>query len=790
MARTVHLWTGIPIRRLRESLGSILTSLELQNTVVPVEEEPFPEPEDLILTVGDEVIRHALEPRKLTVKGRTINSLRFPNVFQFKGVPGLITFSPESREIDYGKYVNFFFDMKLAARYLRTGSFEPKLGKYRYVTDLSEAVAVLKFMAGKSDAPIDVALDLETVGLDYLSETGWILTIQVSTSPGQSDVVYFATKEELQQALQGPLRDQLRYLLTSQQLSLRGANLKYDLLWLYQYTGIECTNFKFDTMLVGSLLDENRGNSLNVHTKWYVPELGGYDDQFNKDHDKSRMDLVPKDELLDYAGGDTDACLTVSKHMKKEILSQPRLASFYVNILHPAARAYEKVERTGILVDTDYMQELESEINQTLSDLEEKAKEMLNGRLLAKHLGRSKKAEFKILNPTLLRDFFFGPLGLNLKPKMLTPKTNEPVTGMDHIELFADHPDAAPMVSLLKEYSSAQKTLTTYVVGRKADGTIKSGFLKHLRSDGRYHPTYFLFNGGEGDGGTNTGRLSARDPAIQTVPKHTFWAKKIRRAMIAPDGYLIMSNDYSQGELKIAACLANEENMIRAYLEGLDLHAVTAASVGGWEWEEFMALKTKDSHAFDEMRQLGKAGNFGLLYGMGVEGFMAYAENTYGVILTAAEAEAARNKFFMTYPGLSTWHRTTRRIVRATGQVVSPLGRVRHLPMVSSPVASISGKAERQAINAPVQSTLSDLSLWATAEFDRRGWLEEAPVIAMIHDQLISYVPEDRWEEVARRNKEVMENLPFEKVGWEPQLKFTVDCEIGCNLGEMKKVAL
>ena len=94
------------------------------------------------------------------------------------------------------------------------------------------------------------------------------------------------------------------------------------------------------------------------------------------------------------------------------------------------------------------------------------------------------------------------------------------------------------------------------------------------------------------------------------------------------------------------------------------------------------------------------------------------------------------------------------------------------------------------AFQFAVQGTLSDMSLWSTSIIHQNGWFQESPVVAMIHDQLLSFVPEEGWEKYAIRNKQVMENLPFEKLGWKPQLKFTVDCEIGPNLGAMKKQKL
>ena len=199
-------------------------------------------------------------------------------------------------------------------------------------------------------------------------------------------------------------------------------------------------------------------------------------------------------------------------------------------------------------------------------------------------------------------------MGLNLPLTTFTPKPDKdgvkrPATSLEHLMMFEDNPNAKDFIGVIEEYSSVVKTYNTYVIG----------FLKHLRSDGRFHPTFFLYVGDqeEDEGGARTGRLSAKGPAFQTIPKHTKWAKRIRRCYIAPPGYVITERDYSQGELRVIACLAFEENMIEAYKHGLDLHLKTAAKFSGHTYESIAALKLSDLHAREEIRQLGKAGSPG-----------------------------------------------------------------------------------------------------------------------------------------------------------------------------------
>lgn len=722
-----------------------------------------------------------LAEAKVVPKNRAIQSLRTRLWPMGSGASALVTYSPGIGDVDYAKAIDMQCDVRAACRLVTTGSYQPQVGKYRYVKDFNDAQAWITQRHQHTGKPVPVTLDTETLGLDPYAPEGYIESIQVTYKAGAADVIRFR-RAELCTNIPDSLRDQIRWLLTSPMVALRLANGKYDMNWIAKTWGIEeCTNFNFDTTLVGSLLDENRSNSLTVHAKMYTG-MGGYDDAFNLKYDKGRMDAVPDEDFLLYSGGDTDACYQASEVMKKDLLEDGKLFNFYTTILHPAARAYEQVERHGWCVDVPYYRHFRDEVEQEVEALGNQAKEILGGRLVAKHT--KKDGTLNLGKARLLIDFFFSPLGLGLKPLMFTAGSSDehkvPSTSMEHLLKFKDHPKAAPLVAILKDYTAATKTLGTYI----------NGFLSCLRDDGRWHPNYFMFSGMdevETEGGAVTGRLSVKDPAIQTIPKHTKYAKRLRRAIIAPEGYLILSNDYSQGELKIAACLAGEDTMIEAYRNGIDLHAITASRLAGYEWQAFLALKESNPDKFEEIRYLGKAGNFGLIYGMGAAGFCYYAEANYGVKLTLEEGEAARNAFFQLYPLLLPWHENCRKTARSQGYVRSPLGRVRHLPMLRSPDRAVVAHELRRAINSPVQGTLSDMALWSTATMWQRGQLKVAPVFGMIHDQLLSYVPEDRWEEVAKQRKEVMENLPFKTMGWEPQLRFTVDTEVGSNLGELKK---
>jgi len=273
-----------------------------------------------------------------------------------------------------------------------------------------------------------------------------------------------------------------------------------------------------------------------------------------------------------------------------------------------------------------------------------------------------------------------------------------------------------------------------------------------------------------------------------TVPKHSYWGKRLRECIVAPDGHVIVARDYSQGELKVAACWAGEQQMIKAYQAGIDLHTLTAATVNSMSYEEALFLKNNDTAAYEALRQRGKAGNFGLLYGMSAYGFMMYADAVYGVKLTLEEAEAMRNAYFDLYPGLPMWHMKQIMEAQQTGMVRSPLGRVRRLHTINSPIKKVREGAQNQAINSPIQGTLVDL-LWMTMGLVEEQKPSLLTPFAQIHDEGLWYVPEDQADFANAYVKEVMENLPLkEKFGWEPELQFTSEGTMGYNLADLKKV--
>jgi DNA polymerase I-like protein with 3'-5' exonuclease and polymerase domains len=781
---TVILWTGAESQSIRKVFQPVLSRQQVRHQIIPFP----PKEQDLIIPqVGDGDVLLCCGNRGLEAfakagifpdkKKRTIGSLREK---PWKRAHGnvLFTYDPGMCNIDWARVPEMQWDMTLAIRLHETGTTALADGwqkNYQWLDSLHELIEEVDRRFEETGKPVYMACDIETMGLDEYRPGVRILSISFTIKDGQSLMLYFEEGEKPTEPL--PWKDpadydyweglweQINWLLTTDKIRTEGANFKYDSRWITHHWAISCTNQRFDTMLAGTLLDENRSNSLKLHAKIMTP-LGGYEDGMDK-YDMGHLETVPKEELGPYMGGDTDVTHRCAAVMRKELAADHKLANFYTKLLMPSAKVFEKMERVGVCVDAPYYDLLETKIEAEQERLIHQMKALCGGKLKAKY-----SDNFSFTRPNLIKDLFFSPLGFNLKPLVYTEKAKEMTTeyastSVDHLMMFGEYPEAKAFVDLLSQLNSANKTLSTYV----------RGFRKHLRSDGRFHPSYMLFRGDYGndddDSGTDTGRTSAKDPAVQTIPKHTKWTKWLRRAFIAPPGMTILQLDFSQGELRIAACLANEPTMIDAYANGKDLHAVTGAKLAGYSFEDFMLLP---DNIRDPFRSQAKPANFGLLYGMGAEGYQAYAFTAYGVKLTLEQAEAARNDFFDLYDRLLVWHDYYKNIAKKDGQIRSPLGRLRHLPLIHSRDRQAASKAGRNAVNSPVQSTLSDMMQYAMVLMDRE--YPELQFTIMTHDSIAIYVPIGEEAVWAKRLKGIMENMPLKKeFGWDHQLKFMADAE-------------
>lgn len=771
--------------KLNAVLGPLLTHAKVKCRVMTYDEilkNPVEDADHTYLLMGSKpfslLVSQGLIPAK-----QKLGSSREILYSLGEGQKALVTY--DLNLVDFVPEVlpDIKWDIRLALRHAETGSLKPQVAHhYQYIDNFED---VTKWVEYGADQEIlnPVALDLETLGLDEFDPKGRILTIQISYKPGYS-LVY----QTVNGTLSHTVRTQLLTLFERSWINIIGANLKYDMRWMFEKWGLVIKNHRFDTQLVGGLLDENRFNNLKNHVKAYAPHLGGYEDEIEGKWDKARMDLALTADpagFLQYAGGDTDGCLQIYTPMRNELWKDPQLAFFYARLLQPASLAFRALESRGILIDEPRYIELASEAEQEMMVQSAACFDLMPNKIKYKY-----QDNLKLSRPVIIKDFLFGSEGLNLKPTQYTEgsekliaegKEPQPSTAWEHLKTFIDHPQAGPFVKLYKEFNVTAKALSTYIVG----------FLEHLRSDGRFHPSYILAKGGQGGdedegGGTNTGRSSCKDPAYQTWPKRTAWAKRLRTVVICPPGYVILKLDFSQGELRIMADASGCKVMIEAYHQGLDLHAITAANMMGLTMKEFYLLTDEQQ----EMgRYLAKACNFGLIYRISPEGLRAYAASSYGVNMTEQEAVKYHQKWFEPYPEVHTYHENQVTLARKHGFVRNQLGRVRHLPLINSYDSKLRGQAERQAINAPTQGCLFDMMMLLMVQITKVR--PDIWIFGNTHDSLEMYVKEETWEADAKQIKQLAEHLPLSDFGWTPKVPFTVDFEMSkTNLSEMKKVKI
>ncbi len=272
-----------------------------------------------------------------------------------------------------------------------------------------------------------------------------------------------------------------------------------------------------------------------------------------------------------------------------------------------------------------------------------------------------------------------------------------------------------------------------------------------------------------------TGRTSSSDPNNQQVKA------VLKQAYVPRSGYVIGEFDLSQIELRVAAFLSRSEPMMEAFRRGDDLHAMLAAQMAG------VPLGAVQP----EQRQQAKAGNFGLLFGMGAAGLMSYAEQAYDVILSFAEAQRLHSAFFTTWDGIGQWHQAVIAKAHQTGQITSPVGRVRRIPEIMSGDDYLVGAAERIAINSPVQGFASDilltaLSLAAGTVPGYRAAAPRARIVGTVHDSIVAEVPLETWQEDSRLLLDAMTNgvlFVLRRMGCDFDVPLAAEVKIGTRWG-------
>jgi DNA polymerase-1 len=589
---------------------------------------------------------------------------------------------------------------------------------YQMVRDL----AALRGWIAEAEAKGLVAVDTETTGLDPLRAE--LVGVSLSVVAGAACYIPLGHRQgapdgELDLAGDGGglvagqmPRDEalaaLKPLLEDPGVLKVGQNLKYDML-IFARHGIAVAPID-DTMLLSYVLDGGaHGHGMDELAELHLGhETIKFKDVAGSGRSQVTFDLVPLDKALDYAAEDAEVTLRLHQVLKPRLLAE-RLVTVYETLERPLVPVLTDMELAGIKVDKAALARLSNDFAKRAAELEQEIY-ALAGR------------EFTIGSPKQLGEVLFDELGLGGGKK---GKSGAYATGADVLQYLAAQGHDLPARVL--DWRQLTKLKSTYTDALQEQINPETG---------RVHTSY-------SQAVASTGRLSSNDPNLQNIPVRTEEGRKIRRAFVAEKGMQLVSLDYSQIELRLAAHMAEVEALRQAFLDGQDIHAITAAQVFGIPVEGMDPM----------VRRKAKAINFGIIYGISAFGLA----NNLGI--PQAEAKAYIEAYFERYPGIRDYMQRTKAECREQGFVTTLFGRKVHVPGIRDKNPARRSFSERAAINAPIQGSAADIIKRAMIRVPGAlaGAKLAARMLLQVHDELLFEVPEAEVEQTVALVTQVME---------------------------------
>jgi DNA polymerase I len=533
------------------------------------------------------------------------------------------------------------------------------------------------------------SFDTETTSLNYMEAE--IVGVSFACIAGEAAYVpvshdYEGAPDQLSREL---VLGKLKPLLEDPSRTIIGQNLKYDMSVLARYD-IKLEGIGFDTMLESYVLNSvgSRHNMDDLALKYLGLTTIHFEDVAGKGAKQLTFNQIDLDVAGPYAAEDADITLQLHHALWPKLEAEGSLKSVFMDLELPLVAILSKIERNGVLLDQNLLNNQSKEIHQRLIELEEEAYSLAG-------------EEFNLGSPKQLQQIFFEKLKLPILKK--TPKgqpsTAEPVLQ----ELALDY----PLPKVIMEYRGLSKLKSTYT----------DQLPKQVNAEtGRVHTSYH-------QAVAATGRLSSSDPNLQNIPIRTEEGRRIRKAFIANEGFELVAADYSQIELRIMAHLSGDEGLLHAFNNNVDIHRATAAEVFGRELSDVQ----------DGERRSAKAINFGLIYGMSAFGLARQLN------INRTDAQEYIDLYFERYPGVRKYMDNTREKAREMGFVETIFGRRLYLPEINASNFQRRQAAERTAINAPMQGSAADIIKKAMISVD--AWLEEssldARMIMQVHDELV-----------------------------------------------------
>ncbi len=575
---------------------------------------------------------------------------------------------------------------------------------------ITEEKALLQVIADAVHAR-KVAFDTETdspqvadaklVGISLSTAPGQGAYIPVGHSGAEGDLLGGGSAAPKQIPLQRAL-ELLKPLLEDPSVLKIGHSIKFDVSIMAKY-GIRLAPID-DTMLISYALE----GALHAHSldELATLHLGlstiKYSDVTGTGKAQITFDKVPLDKARDYAAEDADVTLRLHQMLKPRLVSD-RLLTIYETMERPLISVVADMERAGIKVDLKELQRLSNDFAGRCGELE-------------RDIYKAAGTEFNIGSPKQLGDILFEKLKLGDGGKK--GKTGAYSTGADILEELAVT-SGHPLPKKVLDWRQLSKLKSTYTDALQQQISPNTG---------RVHTSYAL-------AATSTGRLSSNDPNLQNIPIRTEEGRKIRHAFIAEKGNKLISVDYSQIELRLAAEMAGIPALKQAFQDNLDIHALTASQVFGVPVEGMDPM----------VRRRAKAINFGIIYGISPFGLAAQLG------IAQAEAKSYIEAYFARFPGIRDYMERTKKIAREQGYVTTLFGRRCHVPGINDKNPARRSFMERASINAPLQGTAADIIKRAMIRmpdaFAARKL--EAKMLLQVHDELVFEAPASQAEETA-----------------------------------------
>ena len=574
--------------------------------------------------------------------------------------------------------------------------------KSYYLTDTIEKRKKLIETLSKCD---EICFDTETTSIDaHIAEL-----VGIAFSVKEDEAFYVPIPENTKGA-EFILND-FKDIFENENITKIGQNIKYDITVIQKYN-IKVKGKLFDTMLAHYLLFPEKRHKLDLLAETYlnyetvkIESLIG-----EKGKNQKSMREVSPETVKDYACEDADITLKL-KNILHENLVKENLLKLAEEIEFPLVYVLSDIESFGVKIDTDVLKLQENELSERILAIENKIYE-LSGE------------NFNIASPKQLGIVLFEKLKITDKPKLT--KTKQYATGESELlKLQGTH----EIIDLILKYRTLSKLVSTYI----------SALPKLINErTGKIHTSF-------NQAVTSTGRLSSTKPNLQNIPIRTADGRKIREAFIPSNEYnTLFAADYSQIELRIMAHLSQDEGMIQAFADNLDIHSSTASKIFNVDIKEL----TK------EMRSTAKSANFGIIYGISAFGL---SEN---LKISRSEAKTLIDDYFNNYPRVKQYMTDSIASAREKSMVTTLSGRKRILQDIHSNNSLVRGIAERNAINSPIQGTAADIIKIAMINCYKRIEKENlnAKMILQVHDELVFDTPKAELENLQKIIKEEMEN--------------------------------